>query len=116
MARPGKHCKAYRKAAANICAVPLFSRTIAIAAGGAVQGCEATGRRRVVPDLEGALDRLDLGASAPARDKAARQTRIAEIDRDRVVDYAAQPRGGHRPALAAAIVVEPRLDFVEPDA
>src|SRR6266851_7819722 len=94
------------------------SRSGATTAGarGPVERRGAAHRRHILPDLEGAFDGLGGGASAPARDKRAGQRRVAKIDRDGVVDDAAQPRRGDRPALGAAIVVEPALDIIEPDA
>src|SRR6266568_9041599 len=88
---------------------PSFSRR-------PVQRRGAAWRRRIVPDLEGAVDRRDLAAPAPARDKGAGERRVAKMDRDRVIEHTAQPGGGHRPALGAAIIVEPRLQRVEPAA
>src|SRR5713101_8316799 len=88
---------------------PSFSRR-------PVQRRGAARRRRIVPDLEGAVDGRHPAAPAPARDKGAGERRVAKMDRDRVVEHAAQPGWGDRPALGAAIVVEPRLHVVKPAA
>src|SRR5258708_35931628 len=56
---------------------PSFSRR-------PVQRRGAPRRRRVIPDLEGAVDGFGHLAPAPAGDKGTGQRRIATIDRDRV--------------------------------
>src|SRR5437660_2342956 len=62
----------------------------------AVQRRGAPSRWRVVPDLERAVDGFDPVAPAPARDKGAGKRRIAEIDRDRIVQAPTPPGRAHR--------------------
>lgn len=83
---------------------------------GAVQGSGRPPVRHIVADPKGAFHRIDARTTAPARDKGAGEGGIGEMDGDGVVEHAAQPRRGHRPAVGAAIVVEPGLDAVEPGA
>src|SRR5579862_5163990 len=59
---------------------PSFSRR-------PVQRGDAARRRRVVPDLEGAVDGFHPAAAAPARDKGAGERGVAKIDRDRVIEH-----------------------------
>src|ERR1700730_4924701 len=54
---------------------------------------------------------LDLVvADAPARDKRGGERCIREMDRNRIVENAARPRRCHRPAVRAAILIEPGGD------
>ena len=58
-----------------------------------------------------AAGHLDLGPDAPPGNEGARERRIREIDRDRVVQDPAYSRGRQRPAIRAAILVEPGGDL-----
>src|SRR5262249_20049872 len=56
---------------------------------------------------ENALRGLDLVTSAPPRNKGAREGRVERVDRHGVVQHPAHPGRCHRPAVGAAIFVEP---------
>src|SRR6516164_1671216 len=71
-------------------------------------------RRLILSDLEHPTSRLDLGASAPPSDESARERGISEVDRDRVIQHPPHPRGRHRPAIGAAVLVEPHGDLGMP--
>jgi len=58
-----------------------------------------------------AAGHLDLGPDAPPGNEGARERRIREIDRDRVVQDPPYSRGRQRPAIRAAILVEPGGDL-----
>src|SRR5260370_41026653 len=62
----------------------------------------------VLADLEHAPDRCDFGPGAPANNESARERGIREIDRNGVVQHAAQPGWCHYPAISTAVLVEPR--------
>src|SRR5215472_2302105 len=59
-------------------------------------------RRLILAYLEHAAGRLNLGASASPRNERARERRIPEVDRDRVVQHPAHSRRRHRPGIGAA--------------
>jgi hypothetical protein len=61
-------------------------------------------RRLILAYLEHAAGRLNLGASASPRNEGARERRIGEIERNRVVQHPAYPRRRHRPAIEAVAV------------
>ena len=63
--------------------------------------------RRVVSHLKYAARGLSPVAGTPPRDKGTREGRIEEIDRDGVIEHAAHPRWGDRPAISATILIEP---------
>src|SRR3984893_9399867 len=64
-------------------------------------------RRLILAHPERPFGGLDLVACSPARDKRSSERWIGEVDRDRVVQHPAGPRRRHRPAVRAAILVEP---------
>jgi hypothetical protein len=66
------------------------------------------------PALEDAPSGLDFIAAAPSGDEGTREGGIAEVDRQRIVQHAACPRGRHRPPVRAEILVEPTFDPIEP--
>jgi hypothetical protein len=68
---------------------------------------EEARRRRFLAYLEGAVGALDLVAGAPPGNKGTSQRGIVEIDRDCVVHYTVQTGWRHRPAVGAAIRVQP---------
>jgi hypothetical protein len=69
--------------------------------------------RLILPHLEDAPNGLDTVPGTPSGDERARQGGIREIDREGVIQHPACPRGGHRPSVRAAILVEPNFDPVE---
>src|SRR6516164_7190730 len=76
-----------------------------------MQPCCDARRRPIVAKPKHAPLRLGLGPGAPPGDKRARERSLAEIDRYGVVQHAARPRWRHRPAVAAAVPVEPGGHF-----
>src|SRR5438552_5904275 len=64
-------------------------------------------RRLIFAHPERSFGGLDLVANAPAGDKRAGERGITEVDRDRIVQHPARPRRRHRPAVRAAVLVEP---------
>src|ERR1700724_2121484 len=65
---------------------------------------------------EHATSGLDLGTGTPTGDKGTRKGRVAEIDRQGIVQHTTCARRCHRPSGCAALLVEPTLDPVEPGA
>ena len=70
-------------------------------------------RRLILADLEGAVGVLDSIAGAPSDNKGGSHGGVVEVDRDRVVQRAAQTCWRHRPAIGPAIRIEPRLYLIE---
>src|ERR1700732_2295658 len=64
-------------------------------------------RRLILAHPKRPFGGLDLVADAPARDKSARECRIGEVDRDRIVEHPSCPRWRHRPAVGTAVLVKP---------
>jgi len=64
-------------------------------------------RRLILPHFEAAPSGLDLVTGTPSSDEGTREGRIAEIDRQSVIQHAACPRWRHRPALGTTVLVEP---------
>ena len=64
-------------------------------------------RGLVLPHVEHAAGRLDLGPDAPAGNESTRERRICEVDRHRVVEHPARSGRGRGPTVGAAILVEP---------
>jgi hypothetical protein len=56
---------------------------------------------------------LDIRSGAPPIYEGGSQRRIEEVDRDCIIDHAAQSGRGHGPAVGAAILVEPGVHFGE---
>jgi hypothetical protein len=63
--------------------------------------------RRILAYLKDAICALDLVAGAPPGDEGAGQRGVIEVDCDRVVQDAVQTSWRHRPAVGAAIRVQP---------
>src|SRR5262249_11712669 len=63
--------------------------------------------RLILAHPERALGGLDLEADAPASNKRAGECRIGEIDRNRIIQHAAHPRGRHGPAGSTAVFIKP---------
>src|SRR5215470_7638137 len=57
--------------------------------------------RIILAHPEDAAGRLGFGPNAPSSNKGARERRIPEIERDRVVQHPAHSRRCHRPAIGA---------------
>ena len=57
---------------------------------------------------------LDLSSDAPARHEGARQCSVDKMDRQRVVDDAADAARRDRPADRTAVFVKPTLHLIEP--
>jgi hypothetical protein len=72
-----------------------------------MHACRGSGRRLIGTHPEHALCRLDLVTCAPPRDEGTRERSVEETDRHRVVEHPARSGRGHRPAICAAILVEP---------
>ena len=70
-------------------------------------------RRLILADLEDAVGVLDPIAGAPPGNKGSSQGGVVEVDRDRVVQRAAQTCWRHRPTIGPAIGIEPRLYRIE---
>jgi len=70
--------------------------------------------RLILPHFEHATSGLDLGTGTPTGDKGTRKGRVAEIDRQGIVQHTTCARRCHRPPGCAAVLVEPTLDPVEP--
>ena len=68
-------------------------------------------RRFVVTNAEQPALGFNFRSRAPAGDKRSRQRRVEEIDRDGIVQHAAGAGRRYRPAVGAAIPVEPFRDF-----
>ena len=64
-----------------------------------------------VSHLDYAAGRLDPGPCAPPGDKGGGEHRLREIDRNRVIAHAANSRRRDRPAIHAAIRVQPIGNF-----
>ena len=58
-------------------------------------------RMRILPDAKSSFGNLDLGPNTPAGNETRRARRIEEVDRNRIVDDAAQAGGRHRPPVSA---------------
>src|ERR1700741_1366500 len=68
-------------------------------------------RRLVLSHSEHTPGRLDLGPGAPARDEGTREHGIREVDRNSVIEHAADAGRGHRPAIGGAVPIEPGGDL-----
>src|SRR5689334_16944248 len=64
-------------------------------------------RRLVVANAEHPTIRLNSGPRAPPGDKRARERGVGEIDRHGIVQHTAHTGRRHRPAVGAAILIEP---------
>jgi hypothetical protein len=81
-----------------------------------VQPCPDPRSRLIVAHLKHTAGRLYFVAGAPAGHEGAREGRVEEVDRESVPQRAAHPRRRQRPAICAAIRVEPRPHLIEPAA
>jgi len=70
--------------------------------------------RLVLSHLKHAPGSLDQTSGTLSGDKSARERGIGEVDRDGVIQNPAHPRERHRPAIGAAVLVEPRGDLSMP--
>src|SRR6266481_9357950 len=61
----------------------------------------------IISDLKHTAGRLDSVTDAPPGEEGVRQRGIEEVDRHRVVENPAHPRRRHRPAVSAAVLVQP---------
>src|SRR5438067_13687884 len=64
-------------------------------------------RRLIFAHPERSFGGLELVANAPARDERTGERCIGEVNRNCVVEHAARSRWRHRPAVRAAVLVEP---------
>jgi hypothetical protein len=64
-----------------------------------------------VRTLNTLLRRLDFVTGTPPRYEGARECSVQEVDRDRIVEHPAHPGRCHRPAIRAAVLVEPSRYF-----
>jgi hypothetical protein len=78
---------------------------------GAMQPCPDPRCRLILAYLEHAAIRLRPGPGAPPGDKRARKCGVEEINRDGVVQHAPRPGRRDRPAVGAAILIEPGCHF-----
>ena len=78
------------------------------AAYGSHSGC-----RLIFPHPKHVTTGLDLGTGTPTGDKGTRKGRLAEIERQGIVQHTTCARRFHRPPGCAALLVEPTLDPVE---
>src|SRR5262249_52017317 len=76
-----------------------------------VQPCPDPRRRLILTHLENAAGHLGFRPDAPSGNECTGKRRIREINRDRVVQHPAHSRRRHRPAIGAAILVQPRGDL-----
>jgi hypothetical protein len=85
------------------------------AAGGSsgcpVRRCSDARPGFIVSHFERAAIRLRSGPGAPTDDERARECGIGKVDRDGVVKHPAHARWRHRPAIRAAILVQPGGDL-----
>ena len=110
--------KAYRTCSSQIFARMALRVTMLrrrTAAGGSsgcpVRRCSDARPGFIVSHFERAAIRLRSGPGAPTDDERAREYGIGKIDRDGVVKHPAHARWRHRPAIRAAIFVQPSGDF-----